>query len=157
MLRAYGGFEIKVIGTINLRCQIRGTESYKDFIIANVEDKPIIGRETSVKLGLLRKIDELKTSSVKSKFIESNKDLFEGLGKFPSKCTIEIKKHCTPVANPPRRVPKSIKDRLDETLRKLEEKGIISKVDNPKGWVSNVVIVEKPDKSLRICLDPKLE
>lgn len=35
------------------------------------------------------------------------------------------------------------------------DKGIIQKSRNPTGWVSPVVLLEKSDKSLRICLDPK--
>lgn len=31
---------------------------------------------------------------------------------------------------------------------------IIEPVDYPTDWVNNIVVVEKPDKSLRICLDP---
>lgn len=37
----------------------------------------------------------------------------------------------------------------------MVENGIISKVENPKAWVSNLVIIEKPDGKLRICLDPR--
>jgi len=32
--------------------------------------------------------------------------------------------------------------------------GVIFEVKRPMGWSSNIVIVEKQDKSLRICLNP---
>ena len=32
---------------------------------------------------------------------------------------------------------------------------IIQAVNEPTDWVNNLVIVEKPDGSLRICIDPK--
>ena len=37
----------------------------------------------------------------------------------------------------------------------MEEQGVIKKVDKPTEWVHDLVIVEKKDKSLRICLDPR--
>lgn len=38
----------------------------------------------------------------------------------------------------------------------MESRGIISKIEEPKtGWVSKLVIVGKPDGSLRVCLDPR--
>ena len=33
--------------------------------------------------------------------------------------------------------------------------GVLKKVDQPTDWVSNLVVVEKKDWSLRLCLDPK--
>ena len=37
----------------------------------------------------------------------------------------------------------------------MEQLGAIEKVDQPTEWVNSIVIVEKEDGSLRICLDPK--
>jgi len=37
----------------------------------------------------------------------------------------------------------------------MEQLGAIEKVDQPTEWVNSIVIVEKPDGNLRICLDPK--
>jgi hypothetical protein len=39
-------------------------------------------------------------------------------------------------------------------LEELEKKGIITRDDNPAGWASPLVIVEKPDGSLRLCMNP---
>lgn len=43
---------------------------------------------------------------------------------------------------------------VDELVR-MEKDGFIAKVDIPTEWVSFLVIVEKPDGTLRICLDPR--
>jgi len=36
----------------------------------------------------------------------------------------------------------------------LTDKEIIQPVDEPLEWVNNIVIIEKPNKTLRICIDP---
>ncbi|GBM17919.1 hypothetical protein AVEN_111073-1 [Araneus ventricosus] len=49
----------------------------------------------------------------------------------------------------------SLRPKLEEKFKKLENEGIIAKVDNPQGWVSNLVLIEKTDGSIRLSLDPK--
>ena len=45
--------------------------------------------------------------------------------------------------------------KLKKELEQMEKDGIIVKVDQPTEWVSSLVVVEKPDGSLRLCMDPK--
>ena len=44
---------------------------------------------------------------------------------------------------------------MKEKLDQMECDSIIAKVDKPTDWVNSLVIVEKKDGSLRLCLDPK--
>lgn len=90
----------------------------------------------------------------KNTFASTNIDLFTGVGKFNEKCTIQLKEGAVPVVRPPRRVPISIMPKLESTLKQLEHSKIITKVSGPITWASNLVIVEKPNGQLRICLDP---
>lgn len=52
-------------------------------------------------------------------------------------------------------MPIQIKDKLKECLYNLEKQKIIEKIDESTDWVNALVIVRKPNGSLRICLDPK--
>lgn len=52
-------------------------------------------------------------------------------------------------------VPHGLQDRLIEKLDQMEHDRIIGKTDKPMDWVNSLVIVEKKDGSLRLCLDPK--
>ncbi len=40
-------------------------------------------------------------------------------------------------------------------MKRLEEQGIIASVDQATDWVRNLVITEKKNGSIRVCLDPK--
>lgn len=57
--------------------------------------------------------------------------------------------------NPPRKIPAALRKRVKKALQDMEDNGVIRKVDEPTDWVSSMVIVEKPNKKLRICLDPR--
>lgn len=52
-------------------------------------------------------------------------------------------------------MPYSPLGRLRLKLQEVEEKDIIQKVDIPTPRVNSLVIVEKHDGSLRLCLDPR--
>ena len=55
----------------------------------------------------------------------------------------------------PRNVPIALKDRLKTELEKMEEMGVIIKQTEPKEWVNSLVLVVKPNKQLRVCIDPR--
>lgn len=78
------------------------------------------------------------------------------LGCFLENLKIELKQSVTPVISPARRVPLALQNPLKNALQRLIDNDIIAKVvDETPEWVSNLVIVEKPNKDLRLCLDPK--
>ena len=83
------------------------------------------------------------------------KSTFNGIGTLGEEYDLTLIEDATPVIHAPRRVPLAIKDKLKQTLDQLEKGGIISKVNEPTDWVSSLVTVEKKDKSLRLCIDPK--
>ncbi|GBM84853.1 Transposon Ty3-I Gag-Pol polyprotein [Araneus ventricosus] len=68
---------------------------------------------------------------------------------------ITLKDNAIPVIHPPRRVPQALQPKLKETLYKLEKEENVSKVNKPTNWVQSLVIVEKPNGNLRLCLDPR--
>ena len=59
------------------------------------------------------------------------------------------------VIQQPRRIPYATQPKLKKTLDALKEQNIVADVDKPTEWVSNIVIVEKKNGSLRLWLDPK--
>ena len=81
--------------------------------------------------------------------------IFEGLGHMPGKLHLDIDESQTPVVMPPRRVPIALKAKLKAELERLEDLGVIQKVTGPTDWVSNLVIAEKPNGKLRVCIDPQ--
>ena len=81
--------------------------------------------------------------------------MFEGLGHIPGKLHLDIDETVKPVFMPPRRVPLALKSKLKEELDRLEALGVITKVTKPTDWVSNLVVAEKPNGKLRVCIDPQ--
>lgn len=106
-------------------------------------------------LNLIRLCDIVSLES-KLNVIENYACVFTGTGEFPDEpYHIVLKDNAVPVVHPPRRVPQALHLKLKQTLDKLEEAGIVSKVNKPTDWVQSLVIVEKPNGNLRLCLDPR--
>ncbi|PFX16114.1 Retrovirus-related Pol polyprotein from transposon 17.6 [Stylophora pistillata] len=81
-------------------------------------------------------------------------DVFKGLGCVEGEYNIKLKANSNPTIQPQRNIPLRLKDKLKGTVKDLEQKDIIAKVEEPVTWVSNLVIVEKPNKTLTLRLDP---
>ena len=81
--------------------------------------------------------------------------MFKGLGLIEGKYHIETDPNVTPVIHRPRKFAYSIENKLKDTLDKLERNKVITKVDKPTSWVNSLVVREKPDGSLRVCLEPR--
>lgn len=153
-LIAYNGSEIKTMGMVNLECIAKNTIAVQQFFVINSESVPILGLQSCTDLKLIKRINELNINQ-KAEFIEKNNKAFTGLGCFYKNFNIQLKENAISVAKPSRRIPISLRKPLEEELKRLCNNDIIEPVHEPCEWVSNIVIVEKPNKKIRICLDPK--
>ena len=82
-------------------------------------------------------------------------DCFGAIGKLPGVHHITIDPTVPPVVDPPRKLSIALREKLREELRRMVKMGIIKSVHEPTDWVNSLVVVEKPNGKLRICLDPK--
>ncbi|XP_022162181.1 uncharacterized protein K02A2.6-like [Myzus persicae] len=160
VLEVYGGFKMKPTGEVKAILTLGDQKIETEFVVIDkiYDSKSIIGLPMLKKFKLLKNvnvIDKSRNESDINYFIENNRDIFEGVGCFPDVCKLTMKEGVTPKASVARRVPIKIKDKLKLKLEELVEKEIIAPADEPSEWVNNLVIVQKPDLSLRICLDPQ--
>ena len=81
-------------------------------------------------------------------------DVFKGQGHMKGKLHLEVDESVTPVIMPPRRVPFALKEKLKDELNRLEDLNMIRKVEEPTQWVSSLVVVQKPNGKLWVCIDP---
>lgn len=87
--------------------------------------------------------------------IQNYQDVFEGLGCLPQECHITVLPDVKPKIDAQRRIPFKLHKQLKDELDRMEKMQVIERVIKPTKWVSSIVIVEKPNKKLRICLDPR--
>ena len=151
--KAYNNNPIPVIGACTVKVLRKGREYDLDMIVAK-EGISIIGAEDSEKVGLVARVYQTITN-VKEQVAAKYPELFTGVGCLPVKHKIQLEENATPVIRPARRCPAHIKDELKKELERLEEQGIITKVQEPTDWVNQMVWERKKSGSLRICIDPR--
>lgn len=159
-LRNYGGSRLNTLGTVQLLCEIRGRTQEIMFHVVEKGSSPLIGLTLIKKLGLLVKIHEVSAGPVvknNDSIIDEFKDVFEGkLGVIKGyKYKFKLKSGYQGKIEPCRNVPFKVYHTYKKELDKLEELDILEKIDEPTQFENAVVLVKKPDGSLRICLDPK--
>ena len=81
-------------------------------------------------------------------------DVHIGLGTLGPPLHISMNPNVTPVQAHPHRCPVAKEAKVAEAIRDLEKQGILKKVSEPTAWISNSVYREKPDGSIRVCIDP---
>ena len=154
-LNAYNDTRIPVKGACILNLNYKDNNIPVPFIVADIDSSPVIGLKTSSQLNLVKRIEIIKNHNGIPQYLDKYSDCFGALGCFKQKHKIVTDPNVPPIINPPRRIPISIQNKLKAELDKMVEMKVIVRVDEPTDWVNSLVAVEKPDKSLRICLDPR--
>ena len=107
---------------------------------------------------ILRRVDAVIASPAamtKSSLLDEYAEVLSGLGRFPDEYHIALSDDAMPVIQPPRLVPLALQKKLKQALDVMKRDKNIIKRDEPTGWVNSLLVVEKKNKSLRLCLDPR--
>ena len=154
-LSAYGGSLLAPIGTCVLECRGKFATSAVRFFVVSKEVQPILGLKDCTSLGLVQRVHTIQVPDLSKEMIQVEfPDIFKGLGNI-GKYRITLKENAIPVIHQARRVPHSLRDKLKRSLDANLKCGVLQKVDEPTDWVHNLVIVEKKNGTLRLCLDPR--
>ena len=162
-LKMYSKSTMSVLGTcrVHMRNPKNNKKYNAEFVVVKGNYTPLIGSRASQQMNLVTvQQDNIQQVTVNTASLtldqvkEEFGDVFKGQGCMEGKLHLEIDKTVTPVINPPRRVPFALKEKLKSELDRLEGLEMIRKVKEPTDWVSSLVVVEKPNGKLRICIDP---
>ena len=85
----------------------------------------------------------------------SYSDVLKGLGCMEGTLHLEVDTTVAPAIMPPRRVPLTLKDRLKHELTRLEKASVIIKEEETTDWLTSLVVTEKPNGKLKVCIDPQ--
>ncbi len=159
-LTAYGGHEVPVKGQADVDIIHRGQKYTATFVVTPKKDQTILGLQDCERLGLVRRLYEVRADIPDEKqnsdeIFQTYADVFSGLGCLPGEHHITLDESVSPVVEPCRKIPFSIRDDLEKELKRMKVLNVITEVTEPTEWVSALVIVHKKQGKLRICLDPK--
>ena len=154
-LYAYGNSKpLEVLGSFRAATSTNNKEVNAEFIVIKGTGEPLLGRDTAIQLGVLKMGANINSISSVASLVEKYNDVFHGVGKLKDhQVRLHVDPSVTPVAQTVRRIPFSLRDKVESKVKELQELDIIEPVEGPTPWVSPVVVVPKPNGDIRLCVD----
>ncbi|KAK3098958.1 hypothetical protein FSP39_024697 [Pinctada imbricata] len=149
----YGPANKNLIVTKMIKVAVQYNDKTSDqeiYVVKNLKTA-LLGRPAIEALNLLMRVENVNTGTeVKKK----HPKLFDGLGKTNWEYKISLKDNAKPYAlSSPRRVPLPLMNQVKEELERMQSLGVITKVDQPTDWCAGMVVAQKPNGKVRICVD----
>ncbi|XP_014672251.1 PREDICTED: uncharacterized protein K02A2.6-like [Priapulus caudatus] len=152
-LFAYGSkVPLPVIGTFQCTAVVQNTQVNAEIMVVKGSGQPLLGKKTAMQLGVLKVglNDTIASDSIEKKF----EKCCTGVGKLTDyQIQLHIDESVQPVAQPVRRAPFALRDKIYQKLEELLNMDIIERVEGPTRWVSPLVVVPKPNGDIRVCVD----
>ena len=123
------------------------------FLAVETKSVPIPGLESCDNLKLIKHICSVE--SKENSFTPEFSDRFWETGTLNKTNHIKIKEKFTPVVTLVQQFSHAIKPKVEKELKCMVDLDIIETVNEPTNWVNELIIVEKPNGKLRICLKPR--
>ena len=158
ILTAFGNSKIHPEGEVKLevKCQETSITKLLSFYVTSSSDIAILGCKACTAMNLVTRVanDSVSNTTVltKDNLLEIYGDVFTGIGEYKKPYHIEVDSSVPPVIQHCRKVPYARHDNLKQTLSDFEEKGIVASVDKPTDWLHKLVITEKRNGRMRVCL-----
>lgn len=163
-LSTYSKTNLKVLGVVKLSLRNpKNKKKYRtEFAIIDEDYTPLLGYSAAQQIRLItaqqENILQVKSSYQEldtERIVATYPDVFQGLGCMEGVLHLEVDESASPSIMPPRRVPVTLRKRLKEELARLERANAITREEEPTDWVSSLVVTEKPNGKLRVCIDPQ--
>ena len=141
------GRELQCVGLVRVPMK-RGKRTVMARVCV-IEEAPqnLLGAPEIKALNLLMRVNALR---VEDKFTE----VYGGLGQLPESFEIKLKEKAIPYLLPvPRRLPIVLREATEKDLRRMEETGVIERVEGPREWCAWMVVAPKASGGVRICVD----
>jgi hypothetical protein len=152
---------VRFIGKFEAIVETRKRVAVATFYVASKEDSGnLISSSTAQELGLISiHVHSVSPSTCDQKIdqiLHRHAKVFHGLGKLKGEqVKLNIDTSYPPKAQPQRRIPFHVREKVTAELEQLENSDIIERVpeSQPTPWVSPVVVVPKKDGGGRLCVD----
>lgn len=145
-----GRSRLDVVGVSELALRKGDKEILEDVFVIRHLHTALLGRPAISKLELVARLESITIETLKKCYPK----LCSGLGEVRQPYDIKLKPGAQPFSlKTPRRIPLPLMDKVKQELARMEELGVISRIEEPTDWCSGMVVVPKKTEDVRICVD----
>ncbi|XP_064461585.1 uncharacterized protein K02A2.6-like [Ornithodoros turicata] len=146
VLSGPGQQPLQVLGSFAATLLWRGRSTQQRLYVVKSLSVPLLGLPAIQALGVIKFVDKVSS--------QPRTTLFDGLGTLSTEYKIHLKPDAVPFSlSVPRRIPIPMLEVVPTELEKLQQEGVIRKVDSPTEWCSGLVVVPKATGGHRLCVD----
>ena len=143
---------LSVLGELAVSLQYSGRRSTQPVYVVEGLQENLFRLPAIQNLCILTLTHNLYT--VTQQIVEQYSSLFTGLGTFDKEYSIKLRPNSRPFSLfVPRNVPLPPRKKVREELHRMEQLGVITKMNIPTDWCAGMVVVPKKSGDLRICVD----
>ena len=137
---------------------------YQNKLVTDQDLIPLLSRKAAEKIKLItmnydnfESVSAVTTSLKTSDVVNDFPKVFDNKqgSLLGGKVHLTLAPNIEPVVRPPRTLSESLRATVKIELDRLDETGVIIKVDEPTDWVNHMSVVKKRYGSVRICIDPR--
>ena len=156
LLKTYTGEKLHVLGELQVLVKYNGQEQQLPLLVVAERGPSLWGRNWLAAIQLnWAHIKQVRTEL--DTLLETYSEVFrKELGTLQGiEVKLVVKENATPKFFKPRSVPYAIRGAIEKDLERLENLGVIEKI-NYSDWAAPIVAVPKADGGIRICGDYKV-
>ena len=151
-LRGPSNYALPVTGYFTGVLKHGCVETQQEIYVVRNLHRHLLGRPAIDALGLAVRVGAIFSGDTSP--VQLFPKMFQGLGKLQGEYEIKLRPDFKPFAiSVPRRVAVPLLGNVREEIERMERLGVITKVVVPTDWCAGMVVVPKPNGSVRICVE----
>ena len=157
VMKAYNDKIIPSIGVCRVNVRYKNRTIQTTMEVVPEQGPSLLGSIDCERLGLVKRVNTVGQAqqTLKAEIHQKYPELFKGNGSLPGTHSFVLKDGSTGVIHAPRRVAFAKRPKLKDELDRQMNLGYLAKVNEPTDWVNSMVMTEKKNGDVRICIDPK--
>ena len=157
VMKAYNENILPSIGVCRVKMCYKNRTIQTTMEVVPGQGPSLLGSTDCERLGLVKRVDTVghTTRTIQYEIQLKYPKLFKGNGSLPGIHSFILKEGSTGVIHAPRRVAFAKRPKLKDELDRQLKQGYLTKVNEPTDWVNSMVMIEKKNGDVRICIDPK--
>ena len=152
VLKGPGNTPLPILGLFQACLKYKDREIQESLYVIKCQQYALLSGTACSRLGLVAWLHNVPPA--KPDFVKEFSTLFKSLAKLSEPYSIKLRPGIQPMCiYTARKIAHPLLTKVKTEIGRMLAEGVISPVDGPTDWCSGIVVVPKPNDTVRICVD----